>query len=373
MAVVLAALTGCGGAGQADDPAAAAPEVIRLGTLVPLSGRNSPSGKAMVAAAQLAVDEANAAGGVLGRQIELVVEDDACDPGTAVTAARTLIDKGIAVSVGGYCSSATLPTLKSFRAARVPMVVAQSNSTDLITPKYDNVFLVCGTVGAEADFAVEWMKRSGAERLAVVHDGTSFPITLAQSTVAAAKRAGLTAVSEPALSQGAPSYARTARSVIADRADIVYYTGYYAEAAQLIKDLRAQGFRGKIVVGDGATDGPLLEDLTRAESKEVYGTAMLYPEFMPELAQWSARYLAAVGNSPGPSTVEPYDAVNVALDAIKRAGSLDPEAIRKAISTTDMPSLSGRMSFNADGTRKTAKFLLLKADGEGFRLEPSAR
>nr|BFE71597.1 hypothetical protein GCM10020092_048980 [Actinoplanes digitatis] len=66
VAVVLAALTGCGGAGQADDPAAAAPEVIRLGTLVPLSGRNSPSGKAMVAAAQLAVDEANAAGGVLG-------------------------------------------------------------------------------------------------------------------------------------------------------------------------------------------------------------------------------------------------------------------------------------------------------------------
>ncbi|MET8150950.1 branched-chain amino acid ABC transporter substrate-binding protein [Actinoplanes sp. NPDC049668] len=372
MAVVLAALTGCGGAEPAGDPAAAAPEVVRLGTLVPLSGRNSPSGKAMVAAAQLAVDEANAAGGVLGRQIELVVEDDACDPGTAVTAARTMINKGIAVSVGGYCSSATLPTLKSFRAAKVPMVVAQSNSTDLLGPKYDSVFLVCGTVAAEADFAVGWMKRTGAKRLAVVHDGTSFPITLAQSTVAAAKRAGgLTTNSLPALSQGSSSYARTARSVIADRADTVYYTGYYAEAAQLIKDLRGQGFRGKIVVGDGATDGPLLADLTRAESREVYGTAMLYPEFMPELAQWSARYLAAVGSSPGPSTVEPYDAVNVALDAIKRAGSLDPEAIRKAISTTDMPALSGRMSFNADGTRKTAKFLLLKADGESFRLHPS--
>ncbi|MEU7901406.1 branched-chain amino acid ABC transporter substrate-binding protein [Actinoplanes sp. NPDC049118] len=373
MAVVLAALTGCGGAEKAGDKAAAAPEVIRLGTLVPLTGRNSPSGQAMVDAAQLAVDEANAAGGVLGRKIELVVEDDACDPGTAVTAARTLIDKGISVSVGGYCSSATVPTLKSFRAARVPMIVAQSNSTDLLGPKYDSVFLVCGTVGAEADFAVDWMKRSGAKRLAVVHDGTSFPITLAQSTVAAAKRAGGLAVTgELTLSQGAPSYARTAKTVISAGSDTVYYTGYYAEANQLIKDLRTQGFQGKIVVGDGATDGPLLQYLTKAQSRDVYGTAMLYPEFMPELADWSARYLAAVGTSPGPSTVEAYDAVNVALDAIKRAGSLDPEAIRKAISATDLETLSGRMSFNPDGTRTSARFLLLKAVDEGFKLVPTA-
>jgi branched-chain amino acid transport system substrate-binding protein len=373
VAVVLAGLAGCGGAGQSDDAAAAAPQVVRLGTLVPLTGRNSPSGKAMVAAARLAVDEANAAGGVLGRKVELLVEDDACDPGTAVTAAHTLINKGISVSVGSYCSSATVPTLKTFRAARVPMIVAQSNSTDLLAPKYDNIFLVCGTVSAEAEFAVGWMKRFGAKRLAVVHDGTSFPVTLADSTVAAAKRAGgLTVSGDLELSQGASSYARTARSVIAGRADVVYYTGYYGEANQLIKDLRTKGFRGKIIVGDGATDGPLLQGLSIAQSRDVYGTAMLFPEFMPELAQWAEHYQAAIGNYPGPSTVEAYDAVTVALDAIKRAGSLDPEAIRKAISTTDLTTLSGRMSFNPDGSRTTAKFLLLKAVNDGFTLVPSA-
>lgn len=374
VAVVLAALAGCGGAGKADSTARTdTPEVIRLGTLVPLTGRNSPSGEAMVAAAKLAVSEANAAGGVLGRQVELLVEDDACDPGTAVTAARTLIDKGIAVSVGSYCSSATVPTLKSFRAAQVPMIVAQSNSTDLLIPKYDNVFLVCGTVAAEAEFAVGWMKKTGAKRLAVVHDGTSFPVTLAESTVAAAKHAGGIAVTgRLELSQGASSYSRIAGAVLADKADIVYYTGYYGEANQLIKDLRIRGFKGRIVVGDGATDGPLLQNLPAELGKDVYGTALLVPKFMPELAKWSAGYRAAVGTAPGPSTVEAYDAVNVALDAIKRAGSLDPEAIRKAISTTDMTTLSGRMSFNADGTRRKAKFLLLKARGDDFTLVTSA-
>lgn len=374
VAVVLAAAAGCGGpAAETAGTPAPSSGTIRVGTLVPLTGRSSPSGEAMVNGARLAISEANAAGGILGRQVELAVEDDACDPGTAVTAARTLVGQDIVASVGGYCSSATVPTLKIFRAAGVPMVVAQSNSTDLLAPKYDSVFLICGTVTAEADFAVDWMKRLGGRRLAVVHDGTSFPVTLAESTATAAKRTGdLTVTGQFELSQGAPDYSRIAGSVRAGRADIVYYTGYYAEASQLIKDLRGHGFTGKIVVGDGATDGPLLDNLTPAQSRGVYGTALIFPEFLPELADWSKRYQAAFGTPPGPSTVEAYDAVNVALDAVKRAGSTDREAVRKAIAATDLTAMSGPLSFNPDGTRTTPKFLLLRAENGKFGLQPAA-
>jgi branched-chain amino acid transport system substrate-binding protein len=371
VAFVLAALAGCAAVAESSTGAPAPSSgTIRLGTLVPLTGRSSPSGTAMVNGARLAISEANAAGGVLGRQVELVVEDDACDPGTAVTAARAAVGKDIAASVGGYCSSATVPTLKIFRSAGVPMIVAQSNSTDLLAPGYDSVFLICGTVTAEADFAVGWMRRLGGHRLAVVHDGTSFPITLADSTVAAAERTGgLTVTGELELSQGAPTYIRIADAVLAGRADIVYYTGYYAEANQLIKDLRGQGFTGKIVVGDGAADGPLLANLTAAQSRGVYGTALIFPEFLPELAEWSKRYQALFGEAPGPSTVEAYDAVNVALDAIKRAGSVDHEAVRAAIATTDLQAMSGPLSFNPDGTRTTPRFLLLRAEDGKFGLQ----
>jgi len=339
---------------------------------VPLTGRSSHSGESMLNAARMAVDEANSAGGVLGKRVELIAEDDACDPGTAVTAAQTLVKKDIAVSVGGYCSSAVVPTLKIFRAAGVPMIVAQANSTDLIKPRYDSVFLLCGTVAAEAEFAVGWMKRLGGTRLAVVHDGTSFPMTLAESTVASARRAGGLAVTETLkLSQGAPSYARIAASVLAGKADIVYFTGYYAEANQLIGDLRDAGFAGKIVVGDGAADGPLLRDLKPAQTKGVYGTALIFPQFVPELAEWSARYRSAVGSAPGPSTVEAYDAVRVALDAIRRAGSLDRARIRAALAGTDTTAMSGPVSFNPDGTRTKPTFLLLRAQGGQFTLEPT--
>lgn len=371
--VVLAALAGCGGTAESSASAPESPAgTIRLGTLVPLTGRSSPSGEAMVNGARLAVSEANAAGGVLGRQIELVVEDDACDPGTAVTAARALVGRDIVASVGGYCSSATVPTLTIFRSAGVPMIVAQSNSTDLLAPRYDSVFLICGTVTAEADFAVDWMKRLGGRRLAVVHDGTSFPVTLAESTVTAAKRAGGLAVTgELELSQGAPDYSRIARQVLTGKADIVYYTGYYAEASQLIEDLRGDGFTGRIVVGDGATDGQLLANLTPAQSRDVYGTALIFPEFLPELAGWSQRYRTAYGKEPGPSTVEAYDAVQVALDAIRRAGTVEHEAVRKAIAATDLAAMSGPLSFNPDGTRSVPRFLLLRAENGRFGLQPA--
>ncbi len=373
VAALLAAPAGCGETAKSPVSASeSAAGAIRLGTLVPLTGRSSPSGVAMVNGARLAVSEANAAGGVLGRQIELVVEDDACDPGTAVTAARALVGKDIAASVGGYCSSATVPTLKIFRSAGVPMIVAQSNSTDLLAPRYDSVFLICGTVTAEADFAVGWMKRLGGRRLAVVHDGTSFPVTLAESTVAAARRTGdLVVTGDFQLSQGAEGYSRIARQVRAGGADIVYYTGYYAEANQLIRDLRGTGFAGKIVVGDGATDGSLLATLTPAQSRDLYGTALIFPELLPELADWSQRYRTAFGTTPGPSTVEAYDAVKVALDAIKRAGSVDHEAVRKAIAATDLAAMTGPLSFNPDGTRSAPKFLLLRAENGRFGLQPA--
>ncbi|OJF12018.1 branched-chain amino acid ABC transporter substrate-binding protein [Couchioplanes caeruleus] len=367
-ALLMAVTSGCASSGEPDKASAPAAEPIRLGTLAPLSGRSSPSGEAMVHAARLAVDEANAKGGVLGRRVELVIGDDACDPGTAVTAARDLVVQDITVSVGGYCSSATVPTLKIFRSAGVPMVISQSNSTDLLAPKYDSVFLLSGTVAAEADFAVDWMKRLGGSRLALVHDGTSFPMTLAGSTAASAKRKGLAVSAELELSQGAPSYARIADAVIRGGADVAYYTGYYAEANQLIADLRARGFDGKILVGDGATDGPLLEGLGAAQTRDLYGTAMLWPELMPELKEWSQRYRTAVGVEPGPSTVEAYDAVTVALDAIRRAGSTDRAAVRKAIAETNMTAMSGKVSFNPDGTRTAPRFLLLHASGNGFTL-----
>src|SRR5204863_8287625 len=123
-ALVTSGLSGCGRPQHADS----SPSMLRLGALVPLSGDSGPTGQRMLPAYQMAVKEANDAGGVLSHRVELITGDDACDPGTAVTAANAMVARNITVSVGGACSAATVPVLKAFRVAGVPMIIPASNS-----------------------------------------------------------------------------------------------------------------------------------------------------------------------------------------------------------------------------------------------------
>src|SRR5689334_18691959 len=101
---------------------------IVLGMLTPLSGSSAAIGPYMKNGAQMAIDEINGAGGVIGRKLELKVEDDACDAKSSAAAANKLVTAGVNISVGGYCSGATLPTLPIFENAKIPMIIPAANS-----------------------------------------------------------------------------------------------------------------------------------------------------------------------------------------------------------------------------------------------------
>jgi branched-chain amino acid transport system substrate-binding protein len=369
--LVAGGLTGCG---QSAAPASA-PSVIRLGALVPLSGDSGPTGQRMLPAYQMAVDEANAAGGVLGHRVELVTGDDACDPGTAVTAANDMVAKDVLVSVGGACSAATVPILKTFRAVDVPMIIPASNSTDLLAPGYDSVFLLSGTTKIEAQRAVALMRPLGSRRLVLVDDGTSFPETLARAATATVRRpgSGITLAASLKLSQGARGYPRIVQAVRRAHADMVFFTGYYAEAATLIRDLRAAGYAGKIMLSDAGTDPQVFEQLTAPQAEGVYGLTLPLAQFEPRAAQWAEKYKSITGSQPGPFTMQAYDAVRLALDAVRRAGTLDRAAIRTAISGTapgDLSLLSGPSKFNPDGTQVNPTFILLRVHAGAFVVAP---
>jgi branched-chain amino acid transport system substrate-binding protein len=363
-------LAGCGSgekASQSGQP------VLRVGGLLPLTGDSTPSGKVMAAAQRMAVQEANDAGGVLGHRVELITGDDACDPGTAVTEANELVARDITVSVGGYCSSATVPTLKVFRDAGIPMVIPSANSIDLLRPGYDSIFLLSGTTSMEAKHAARWMRELGGTRLALVDDGTSFSETLASETVRNARRpdSGLSVVAELELSQGARRYPRIAAAVTRSRADVVYFTGYYAEAGKFIRDLRASGFDGIVVVGDASAEPGLFATGHAKAVEGVYGTTLPIPKFEPTAVEWATRYRAHTGTEPGGFSMQAYDAVRLALDAVKRAGSLDRAAVRRALAATspnDIKLLSGPAQFQPDGTQVDPTFVLLRVHDSDFTL-----
>lgn len=161
---------------------------ITLGMVVPMTGPSAAIGPYMKHGAQLAVAEINDNGGVLGRELKLNVQDGACDPKTAVAAANKLVSAGVVGSVGGYCSGATLPTLPVFGKANIPMVIPAANSTDLIG--YDHVFLINGTGHQQAQAAFEWIKRVGAQRVALINDNTSYSKDIADLTADLLKKPG---------------------------------------------------------------------------------------------------------------------------------------------------------------------------------------
>ena len=104
-------------------------DTIKIGVLVPTTGSEATYGQDMANAVKIAIDEINKAGGVNGSQLAMVVGDDGCDPQQSVNAATKLASSGIVGVVGGYCSGATLPTLKVFGDAKLPFVITAANST----------------------------------------------------------------------------------------------------------------------------------------------------------------------------------------------------------------------------------------------------
>lgn len=345
---------------------------IRLGALLSINGEDPVVGRGMRDGLTMAVNEANAHGGVLGRRVELVIDDDACDPGTAVVKANDLVTKDIAVSVGGTCSAATVPSLKAFRDAGIPMIIPAANSTDLLVPQYDSVFLLSGTTTIEARYAVDTMNSLGSHRLIVIDDGTSFTRTLATGTAAAVRqRGGITVAGQLTLSEGAPNYNRFVAMAKQRHADTVFFTGYPRDAAKLVRDLHASGYSGTILLSDGSMDRTLLGMLNAAQDEGVYGLQLPQAQFEPRAAAWAARFKAEFHKAPAPFSMQSYDAVNLALNAIQRAGSLDRPAIREAIAATtprDIRLLSGPSVFNSDGTQAGPVFDLLKIEHGAFTL-----
>lgn len=324
----------------------------------------------MQAAAQLTVDDANATGGVLGRPVELIVKDDRCDPQAAVEAANQVVAAGASVSVGGYCSSATVPTLKVFDDAGIPMVVPAANSSDLLTPRYPGVFLLSATVDSEALAAVPWMASLGAKRVALVHDGTSYSLNLAEAgervIAAADKPAQMETAAILQVAQGSTDLGATARAVVEAGTDLVYYTGYEPDAVQLAGDLERAGYTGNFMGADGVVGNDYLTEAPRILGRDVYATVPPLAEHTPGAAAWTERFTEKTGFTALPYTLQAADAVTLALDALSRAASEDGEAVTRAIAATqDLDLLTGPCTFDGGMVRMDVPFTFLRSGSDG--------
>jgi branched-chain amino acid transport system substrate-binding protein len=370
-----AALAGCGGGVAGGDNTAGGDantgEPIKLGMLAPFSGSEAAFGPYMENGAQLAINEINAAGGVLGRDLELVAEDDACDPTTAAAGANKLVTQKVVASVGGYCSGATIPTVDIFAEAKIPMVIPAANANDLVGLNPFN-FMINGTGAQQAATVLAYAKHEGLSKAAVLDDNSAYAVDLADTFVDQATADGSVAiVLDESVNPDEQDYSPNVNNIVKAAPDLVFWSGYYQEGGLIIKQLRAAGYTGAVLVGDGSVDAKLAEIAGADAAKGVVGTFTQTPDMLEGQDQWISDYTALAGADPGPYSTQSYDAVRIVAEAIKNAGSTDGDKIVQALEAIDGFELfSGPLKFTPEHTLSAGGFVVVEVGEDGvFKLK----
>jgi branched-chain amino acid transport system substrate-binding protein len=347
-------------------------KTLKFGMVVPETGPSAAIGPYMEDGAKLAASEINADGGVLGAKIKIVAEDGACDAKSATTAANKLISDEVTVSVGGYCSGATLPTLPIFNSAGIPMVIPAANSDDLVNQHLPLVFLVNGTGTQQAQAAMQFIGKEGVKNVALMDDNTSYSVNIADLTEKELKSdsSGAKMAIHDSVTAGENDYTADVNKVLSKKPDFVYWTGYYQEGGLIIKELRQAGYQGKIMVADGSVDKKLIEIAGKKNAQGVFATMTQTPETIPGSKDWIAKYKKMFSSEPGPYSTQSYDAVRVAAKGIENSKSTKGDDIAKGLEAIDgLKLFSGPLKFTKDHTLSSGGFLILVVTGEKFKVK----
>jgi branched-chain amino acid transport system substrate-binding protein len=328
-----------------------AADTIKVGEYASITGKEASLGQSSHQGTLLAVETINAAGGVLGQQLELITEDTQSKPGESGTAVRKLISRDKVVAIlGEVASSRSLEGAPICQLAKVPMI-SPASTNPKVTEIGNYIFRVCfidpfqGPVMAK--FALQTLK---AKRVAILSSASSaYSVGLAKYFKEAILAGGGTVVAEPKYSEGDKDFKAQLTAIKAVNPDAIFSPGYYNEGALIVKQARDLDITVPVFGGDSWEAEALME----LGGKAVEG-AFLCSHYSPQdpsprVQDFVAAYRKRWGNDYAPDSNASlgYDSVLVLADAIRRAGSTDRAAIRDAIAATkNFEAVTGTITIN---------------------------
>lgn len=344
--VILAAIVasfGLSGAAMAED-------VVKIGFNAPLTGFAASDGKSAQIGAELAVEQANAEGGINGKKIELVVYDDQAQPAQAIPIANKLIDRdGVKVGVSGSYSGATRSAAGVFQEAGVPYLSAYAIHPD-ITRAGDFVF--------RTSFLGEIQGRAGAKligellgkkRVVMVTLQNDFGKSLAAGFKEVAAKYGIEILNEYEYSMKDRQFGSIVAKIKADNPDAIYASGYYFTAGPLTSQLRSSGVNAVIIGQEGYDSQKFIEIAGKAAEGVIITTSLDRDSDSPETKNFIEAFEKKAGFKADMVAASAHTAVKVAVEAMRKAGTEDPKAIRDAIAETNLKASTGTIKFNKLG------------------------
>lgn len=322
----------------------------------PMTGDYLFFGEQMAVGAEFAVDDINAAGGVLGETVEISIFDDACDPEQAKAVANLAAIDGTVFVAGHWCSSSSIPAGKIYGDAGILMITPASTSPKLTDEGGRNIFRQSGRDDKQGVVAATYLADSwGSKKIAILHDGTTYGEGLANVTKTHMNSLGVTEVMYEAITPGKSDYADVAEQLQDADIDVFYLGGYSTEAALLIKAVRRMKDDAQMVSGDALTSEEfvlLAGDAAEGTLITFFPDARDYPEARDVVAR-----IRDEGFEPEGYTLQTYAAIQAWSQAAEIAGSLDLEAMIPALQTSEFNTVIGTYRFDANGDMTSPGFV----------------
>src|SRR5580704_8959809 len=320
-------------------------DTIKIGEFGSLTGDNASFGISQNNGVQMAVEEINAAGGVLGKKIELISEDNQTKQGETTTIVRKLISQDhVAAIIGEVASSKSLEAAPICQASKIPQI-ATAATNPKVTQTGDYIFRVCFT----DDFQAVVIARFVLEKLQLKN--VAFMTDVKQDY-----SVGLTNIAKEYLAQ--------LTDLKAANPDVIIITGYYPEVSLIAKQARQFGIKAPFVGGDGWDGTSLISVGGKAIEGAYFSNHFSVEDKSPLVQEFVKKYKEKYNTVPDAFAALGYDAAKLLADAITRAGSTDSDKLRAAIQgTQNFPGVSGKITIGPDRNAQKSAVIITIKDG----------
>ena len=328
-----------------------AEDTIKIGVGGPLSGDLASYGLPILNAVKLVVRDANANGGILGKRVEVIAEDDVCKPEIATNTATKLATQGVNVVIGHVCSGATKAALDIYKNSRIVTMSASATNPDLTqSGTYPNFFRTIASDDAQAklevDFALNTLK---FKKIAVLHDKGDYGKGLAEYAKGFVEKSGKgEVVFFEGITPGAVDYSAVVNKLKKSGAQAVIFGGYHPEASKIVGQMRKDKMQTVFISDDGVKDDTFIK-VAGKYAEGAYATGPKDTTTNPMDKAVRDAYKKAYSEDVGVFTINGYAAAQAILNAIQKAGSTDYDAIIKALHTEYVDTPLGKIRFDNRG------------------------
>jgi len=347
---------------------------IKIGLITPLSGDVKTFGESVRNSFLIAVEEANARGGVAGMKITYVIQDDKNDATEAANVANLLVNQQrVKAIVGSVTSKATIPVSDIIQAAKVPTISPTATNPKVTVAdgkRKDYMFRACfidpfqGAVMAK--FSRETLK---GESAAVLFDASNdYSKGIAEVFRDAFRKQGGKVAAFESYGKDDVDFSALLTKVKASGADVLFLPDYYNKVGLIAKQVQEKGLKVRLVGPDGWDSPDLVKIAGSAIEGGHFSNHYSPDDLRPEVVAWVKKYKEKHGQVPDALGTLAYDATNLLLEAIRKAGSDDPEKIREALaSIKDFKAVSGKSTLDRNGDSiKSAAILKIEGGRQKF-------